>query len=253
MTDSDTPLAFEEAFELLGPALPGDEIVLVGGQAVNFWLSYYRERDPSLVNLGVVTSDDVDFFGMSDAAARMASAIAGSTLKTASFDDAGPNTAVVTFPDRSGKERIIDFLHTVHGIKNDKHIRRTAVPVELKDQNGDPTDIILYILHPVLCLVSRVNNTHTFARYQTPRAQRQLRAAIACAKGFLSELCDAGQIREAHRSIRIIGTLARGPAASGVYQRFGLDVFDAIPLHPALGSDCLEKNIPLLRRKAGRD
>lgn len=36
------PLAFEDAFELLGPALPGGAIVLVGGQALIYWLSYIR-------------------------------------------------------------------------------------------------------------------------------------------------------------------------------------------------------------------
>jgi hypothetical protein len=250
---TDAPLAFDDAFELLGPALPGDTVVLVGGQAVNYWLSYYRERDSTLAEIGVVTSDDVDFFGMSDAAARMASAIKGSTIATTSFDDAGsPNTAIVIFHDRHGRERRIDFLRLVHGLKSEKRIRDTAVVVELKDLQGQPTGIELRVLHPVLCLESRVHNTHTFTRYQTPRALRQARAAIACARGYVTELCDRNEIRAAHRAIKVIGELAAHPAGSRVFKSFGLDVFEAIPLDDRLGVDCLTKNIPLLRRRAGR-
>lgn len=250
---TDAPLAFEDAFELLGPALPGDTVVLVGGQAVNYWLSYYRERDASLAEIGVVTSDDVDFFGMSDAAARMASAIEGSTLATTSFDDAGsPNTAIVTFHDRHGRERRIDFLRLVHGLKDEKRIRATAIVVELKDLDGRPTGIELRVLHPVLCLESRVHNTHTFARYQSPRALRQVRAAIACARGYITECCDRNETRAAYRAIKVIGELAARPAGSGVFEMFGLDVLEAIPLDDRLGVDCLTRNIPLIRRRAGR-
>jgi hypothetical protein len=45
------PLAFKDAFDLLGPALPGGAIVLVGGQALIYWLSYYRDRVDALRQL----------------------------------------------------------------------------------------------------------------------------------------------------------------------------------------------------------
>jgi len=124
--------------------------------------------------------------------------------------------------------------------------------VELKDLEGRPTGIELRVLHPVLCLESRVHNTHTFTRYQTPRALRQVRAAIACAKGYVTELCDRNEIRAAHKAIQNHRRTRRPPRGIRVFESFGLDVFEAIPLDDRLGVDCLTRNIPLLRRRAGR-
>ncbi len=90
------PLAFVDAFELIGAALPGDAVVLVGGQAVNYWLSYYRTREPSLKQLAAVTSDDVDLCGTQDDAIRMARAIAGSSVRTVDVEARAAATAIVT-------------------------------------------------------------------------------------------------------------------------------------------------------------
>lgn len=248
---SGAPLAFDDAFEILGPALPGDDVVLVGGQAVNYWLSYYRDREPSLAEVGLVTSDDVDFYGMRDAALRMKQALAGSNLELPSFGDATPNSALLTFKDEAGVARRIDFLWSVHGIP-DKRVRETAVDVELLSRAGEPTGIHLRILHPVLCLVSRIRNTCTWATYQTPRALQQARAAIGCARGFLSECCEKGDPRVAHRSIRFVGELAASPAGKMAFAQFDLDVLAAIPRDARLGAPFLATQLPRLYASAGR-
>jgi hypothetical protein len=248
---SKPPLAFDDAFELLGPALPHDAIVLVGGQAVNYWVSYYRGREPSLDNMAVVTSDDVDFWGSQEDAARMARAITGSTFKPVSVDALAAATAVVTFHDKRGVERRIDFLRTVHGLQV-QQVRETAIEIELKDRQDNPTGVLLRVLHPVLCVVSRFHNTHSFENYQSERGRRQASAAIGCAKGFVRGLCDSGELRAAYRSIEVLGALACSKEGRDVYDRFQLDAFEAIPDHPGLGDDFRAKRLPQLRRLAGR-
>jgi hypothetical protein len=52
----EAPLAFEDAFEVLGPALPGGEFVLVGGQALTFWLMLCRATEPSLNGLDALAA-----------------------------------------------------------------------------------------------------------------------------------------------------------------------------------------------------
>jgi len=102
------PLAFEDAFELLGPALPGGAIVLVGGQALIYWLSYYRDRVEALRQLTFVTSEDVDFYGTQEDARRMAEAIAGSDVRNFGVDSLSAATAIVRFRDQAGEERQSD-------------------------------------------------------------------------------------------------------------------------------------------------
>lgn len=245
------PLAFDDAFELIGDALPGDALVLVGGQAVNYWLSYYRTREPSLKQLAAVTSDDVDFCGTQDDAIRMARAIAGSSVRTVDVEARAAATAIVTFEDKQGVPRQIDFLRTVHGL-DVQTIRDTAIEVELKDRADKPTGILLRVMHPVLCLVSRFHNTHGFEKYQGERGLRQARAAIGCAKGFLTDLCEAGKLREVHRSIKVIGDLACCTEGREVYARFQLDAFEAIPHDPRLGDAFFETRLPQLQKLAGR-
>jgi hypothetical protein len=245
------PLAFEDAFELLGPALPKQGVVLVGGQAVNLWLSVFRGREPSLDDVAAVTSDDVDFYGFREAALSMAEHIRGAEFQAPTIDDATPNSALILFNDKGGLQRRIDFLWSVQGLK-DRRIRKTAIDVELRDREGNPTGVILPVLHPVLCVASRFHNTSTWAKYQAPRAIRQARAAIGCAKGFIREACDAGEVREAHHWIKVLGALAATRVGKDVHARFGLDAFDAIPEDERLGADCLTKNIPRLKRRAGR-
>jgi hypothetical protein len=245
------PLAFDDAFELLGPALPGDAVVLVGGQAINYWLSRYRSREPSLEQLALVTSDDVDFCGTQDDALRMARAIAGSSVKMVGVEARAAATAIVAFTDTQGVERQIDFLRTVHGL-DVQTIRETAIEVELVDRDDKPTGILLRVLHPVLCLVSRFHNTHSFPKYQEARGLRQARAAIGIAKGFLKDLCDAGKIRDAHRSINVIGELACCPEGRAVFELFQLDAFEAIPDDPRLGGAFFKERLPRLRSSAGR-
>jgi hypothetical protein len=49
------------------------ELVLVGGQALNFWVSVYRDRVPALTRAGPFVSKDIDFCG-DQRAVRMRSA-----------------------------------------------------------------------------------------------------------------------------------------------------------------------------------
>jgi hypothetical protein len=40
-----------------------EDIVLVGGQAVSFWVDFYSGRDPELARLVPLASKDIDFCG----------------------------------------------------------------------------------------------------------------------------------------------------------------------------------------------
>ena len=186
-------LPIGEALELLRPALPDDSLVLVGGQSLNYWLAHYSGRDPSLLTLPGVTSSDVDLLGSRDSVARIATAVHGSIK----FEEPrAPTVALIRFTDRNGQERIIDFLRSVYGL-DEKRIRETAVPIETRDASGAPSGIELRVLHPILCLESRVHNVHGLPKYRTRRGLSQLAAAVGCARGYITECCDRSDTRAA--------------------------------------------------------
>lgn len=58
------PFGYKETIELIGASLHDlPDIVLVGGQAVNYWADRYRHVVPELAAEWPFTSRDIDFFG----------------------------------------------------------------------------------------------------------------------------------------------------------------------------------------------
>ena len=60
---SDGRLRHDEAVEAIAPKLADLAVVLVGGQALNYWVDRYRDRAPELEAEWPFTSEDVDFYG----------------------------------------------------------------------------------------------------------------------------------------------------------------------------------------------
>ena len=74
------------------------DLVLVGGQAVNFWASRYQPRVPELGREAPFTSKDIDFCG-DQKAVRICADRLGGTPRLATPDDATPNSGTVVFVD----------------------------------------------------------------------------------------------------------------------------------------------------------
>jgi hypothetical protein len=245
------PLAFEDAFEVLGPALPGGEFVLVGGQALNFWLMLYRATEPSLNGIAAVASDDVDFQGSHEQARHLVDALKGSTLELGKFEGGTFVNAIIRFTDGAGVERQIDVLRGIHGPLTPDEVRKAAVRMELRGRDGQLTGNWISVLHPLHCLVSRFHNTHSFDRYQGDRGLLQARAAIGCAKAYLTSLCDENDVRKALAGIKIIDALACSDVGRSIRARYGLDALAAIPLDERLGEKFITEYLPRLRERAG--
>lgn len=249
MTEAESvELSIDETIEILRLALPDDSLVLVGGQAINYWLAFYRNREPGLKTLSGVTSSDVDFLGSRESVNRIAAALHG-TIKIE--EPRAPTLALVRFIDRNGRERIIDFLRDVYGL-DEKRVRETAIPVETRDASGAPSGVELKILHPVLCLESRVHNVHGLEKYRTPRALRQLMAAVGCARAYVVECCERSDTRAAHDAIRVIADLACNDAGRSVFAAHNIDVIEAIPNDARLGAAFFRENLPNIRTRVGR-
>jgi hypothetical protein len=150
------PLAFADVKPILiRIERIADSIVVVGGQAVNFWAEFYASRVPGIERQAPFTSKDIDFCGDARAVAICADRLSG-TAKLATMDDHTPNTGVVTFADEGGVERTIDFLDAPLGLRA-KKVQEMAIPAEILDAGGRPTGILFRIMHPVQVMESRVH------------------------------------------------------------------------------------------------
>ncbi|MCC6669198.1 MAG: hypothetical protein IT375_36000 [Polyangiaceae bacterium] len=230
------PLSFDDAIDVLR-RIVGQRIVLVGGQAVNYWAERYAHNVKALRAAMPFTSKDIDFQGLRGDVEECARRLDGTAL-LASFDDHTPNSGIVRFKDKRGHDRTIDFLASVAGV-DDKQLLATAVPVPLPRGAGE-----VLVMHPTLCLESRAHNVAWLPGYDGPPGRKQLRAAIFCAREFIAEALSAGEVRQALGMSERIFKLAlnRTGIVLAVDKRF--DVFRAVRPHRALPMGFRKRRYP---------
>lgn len=203
------------------------KIVLVGGQAVNFWAEHYLRRAPELGAHGPYTSKDIDFCGTRAELIACARQLGGRALLPEPFEPT-PNAGQLLFVDDTGTERVIDFLLHPFGL-DAADVLRTSLPVEVLDEHGHSVGARFRVMHPERCLESRVHNVAGLPGYNTPRALAQARAAIVCTREFQQDLLGAGHVRPvlnlAERIFRLCQDDLHGRT---VYERYQVDPFSAV-------------------------
>lgn len=148
-----SPPAALSAFDVLaltaGLGELAERAILIGGQAVNVWVEYYRAqgRVPELDADGVFTSKDVDFCATRDVVRAFAARMPRGRARFPGFDDATPNVGLVLFVDDAGRERTIDFLDVPFGM-DAKVVERGSVPLDALDAQGRPTGHRFRIMTP---------------------------------------------------------------------------------------------------------
>jgi len=203
------------------------ELVLVGGQAVSFWAWRYSARLPGVLTDANLPTKDIDFCGDREAV-RLCAARLGGQAFVPDMDDHTPNTGKVVFVDEQGVKQRIDFLGEPFGVSA-AELRRMALPFEVEAEGGQRTGLLFYVMHPVLCLESRVANTVGLPGYQTPHALAQLRASIGCAREFLRDVLDVGAVRDVLNLNERIFRCAMDPwKGERLVAAQGIDVFAAV-------------------------
>ena len=221
-----------------------DAIVLVGGQAVNFWADYYAGTDPELADRQPFTSKDIDFRGNKNAVEICAERLGGRAL-VARIDDHTVNVGKVLFVDDHGIKREIDFIDQPHGLSA-KDVDRTAVPVKLLETAAGPS---FKVMHPVLCMESRVCNTMGLPGYGNEHALNQLWASIRCAREFLLDLLDRGLTRDVlNLNERVFKFCTKHRYGRKVHAVYLLDPFDAVVSDERLPAKFRTIRLPQMRR-----
>jgi hypothetical protein len=96
----------------------------------------------------------------------------------------------VVFVDGAGVKRTLDVVTAPFGLVASE-VSATALSVEILDDASSPTGVSFYVMHPVLCMESRVHNVVGLPdAYDNEHGRSQLRASILIARDFVRDLLD---------------------------------------------------------------
>ncbi len=199
-------------------SLPPDA-VLVGGQALVFWVEHFK-IDPMAGQHEDVAfvSRDVDFLGRREHVKILADAISGIAdypSKKALTILCG-QVFLVKAEDKTFMN--IDVIHRI-GNMDSAAVRRRAVQAAVQGKS-------FLVMHPLDVFVSRLENFRNIHEKQNENGLRQVALAIEVAKTFVAEAAQRDE-KVAIKAIEKIAETAR--SAAGVYARQnGADIYDAI-------------------------
>lgn len=213
-------------------------VILIGGQAVGFWSERYLERCPELQAEAPFSSRDVDFQGDRAGVAVLAASLGARAYFPRSMEDV-TNTGYLEV--RLGDVEVgVNVLVSPYGVPREV-VEASAVRTRLGDFE-------LRVMHPVLCMESRLANVAGLGR-EGPRSLAQARASIVCAREFIRELVDLGEVRSALRLCERVYAHARSNShARAAFAKHGLDAFAAVTPWPGLPARFLATRLPQMQR-----
>lgn len=228
---------------------PIDELILVGGQALNAWAEALGLADESSAQVyGAALSDDIDFLGLAPAAIALADAM-GARVAIATMDDHTPNAAVLTF-DFEGAKNIIDVLHSLKGFSHAElqHVRDWAAIPEMPDAMQNK----LRVMHPAHCLQSQLENVYgTLNRRAGADGERnanRVRLAGEIVRRALQQYVDDDEAPSARALFEKVYELARRPPALRALSDDAIDITAGLSRDPRLGADFLGRRLVQLER-----
>ena len=214
-------------------AAAGTDVVLVGGQALAFWMDRYG-IEPTDTSAPAVTRD-VDFFTHDAAQGRSLHAFAKAIGGRPAFATPEAITALVgsaVAPAEPGRVYNVDLLHSVVGLDR-RALVGNAVHVALPGLASE-----LRVMHPLDVLQSRNANLHVLAEKRDAVGQMQLRLAIEVARRYLEQTIDGIEAsglaarateRATLDAIGSVSDYASEDAAKKNAARYGIHLADAIP------------------------
>jgi hypothetical protein len=208
-------------------SLDPSRLILVGGQALETWgvvfdvLAPTGDRHP--------LTEDADWLGGKKDAQWLCDLLGKDTteLQLASVDEVGPSSAIAFHKRPDGRILLIDFLHTIVGPSSDD-VRRLAVPIQV----GGANPITLHVMHPLLCLASRLHNLKTLESKRRGNGPMQAQWAISIVEAFITRTIAQGDLRQAQKACQKVAEQAEYQAGPFCYLEFRLDPLLAVtPAH----------------------
>ena len=225
----EAPLSPEDVTTILAICSP--KALLVGGQALAFWVDHLHVKRPA--NLVAAVTADADFIGDSALAKDLGKRLGWNTW-IPSLDDATPQTGKVTQRTRNGTVKQVDFLSGVVGLTT-KDIVRRAAEMEV------PGIGVLRVMHPVDVLDSRIQNLHVLPEKRTAAGISQAKLAVDVTRAFIRDVITTRDERAGLKLLERVVAIAGDIAAVRVFLLYGIDPLAAIPLDEFRTTPALHK------------
>jgi hypothetical protein len=197
------------------------DLILVGGQAINIWASYYVSRVPSLTEYLPFSSADLDFYG-GKVEAIACQKILGGTINLNRDFEPSPNTGVLIVPTEIQPLRV-DFLGSVFGI-GDIELSQSAIVFEGQQQLAG---LRVKILNPMLCLEGKLK-----AAIGLPQEGRQDLKHLQMSLLFVKEYIKDTILVDVRQGLKLIERIAFNiwsDAGLSLWYRYGIEINSAIP------------------------
>jgi hypothetical protein len=134
--------------------------------------------------------------------------------------DSTPNTAYAFLQRPDGRVIMMDFLRTIVGPANEI-AQKLAVPVHV-------SGMTLNVMHPLLCLESRLANVAVIPAKRTPNGVTQAQWGIQIANAYLLKIAMDGDLRQTNKACHRIASIAQSRHARYCYENYGTDPMHAV-------------------------
>jgi hypothetical protein len=204
--------------------LAGDRYVLIGGQALAFWATYFEVPLPTALASGVTR--DIDFLTDRPRAIALLDELKarfGTQVRThvATMDDITVNLAKAVI---GADEMEIDLVSAVHGEPRHGEVQSQAQTWLRADGRA------LLLLHPIDCLRTRVWNLSLPSKNEQsrlPKSLGQVELAIGVVRAYLPQVENPRkQLDHVERIIK----LANSRQGRQAWKDFQVDPLRAIPV-----------------------
>jgi hypothetical protein len=238
-SDNQNPaLTFEDAKAILRKLGTTPSIVLVGGQALNFWAEQFRSTVPELEKFAPYQSSDIDFLARSTDVEAAARRLGGRAVYPSPDHINTPEIGIV-YCLIGGQEIKIDFLGYLIGPRRSE-VERASVQAKIAD------GLVLQVLNPLHVLESRVGNVIELGRNDT-LSLRQLQASILIAQAYVQRAIKE-EVRDGLDLLEDLFEIAMSRSGLKVWRDYGVDVFAVVQPYPGLPTNFSKHRYPQMQK-----
>lgn len=210
-----------EDFLYVGQRISHDpaKLILVGGQALEVWGVIFDVLAPTGDQFPLTS--DTDWLGNKRDAQWLCKQLGpDAELHMAGDFDSTPSSAYAYLKRPDGRVVLMDFLRTIIGPSNEQ-VRKLAVPVHV-------SGITLNVLHPLLCLESRLANVAVIPSKRNGNGIMQAEWAVNIATAYLLQILESGDIRQANKACHRVAAIAQSDHARYCFVNFKIDPLQAV-------------------------